>query len=136
MVSEAAFPDCAAAPAARRGSELRPLSREACRKRLWCLTRVAGDPMTTSKNISSSVVCVLGAFLAMPVANGQDSSSVPAAEQQVNLYAVEIKTGSAWDSSKRPNEQLYFREHSANLKRLHDQGTLVLGARYSDKGLV
>jgi uncharacterized protein YciI len=53
-----------------------------------------------------------------------------------SLYAVEFKTGPAWDDNKKPHEQAYFREHSANLKRLRDQGHLILGARYSDKGLV
>ena len=38
--------------------------------------------------------------------------------------------------TKKPHEQAYFREHSANLKRLRDGGVLFLGARYSDIGLV
>ena len=49
---------------------------------------------------------------------------------------MEIKTGPNWVTTKQPIEQQYFREHSANLKKLRDQGILVLGARYSDKGLV
>ena len=53
-----------------------------------------------------------------------------------NLYAVEIRIGPAWDSAKQPQEQAYFGEHSANLRRLREQGSLVMGARYSDKGLV
>jgi uncharacterized protein YciI len=55
---------------------------------------------------------------------------------QKNLYAVEIKTGPAWDASKATHEQIHFREHSANLKNLRDQGKLVLGARYGDRGLI
>lgn len=58
------------------------------------------------------------------------------AEAVMPLCAVEIKTGPAWDSTKPPHEQAYFREHSANLKTLRDQGSLVMGARYADKGLV
>jgi hypothetical protein len=34
------------------------------------------------------------------------------------------------------HEQSWFREHSANLRRLREDGSLVLGARYADKGLV
>ena len=52
------------------------------------------------------------------------------------LFAVEFKTGPGWDASKAPGEQAHFRDHSANLKKLRDQGSLVLGARYADKGLV
>ena len=52
------------------------------------------------------------------------------------LFAVEIKVGPEWDASKPPNEQPHFREHSANLKRLRDAGALIMGARYSDIGLV
>ena len=59
-----------------------------------------------------------------------------AIEQNLPLFAVEIKVGSKWDQSKPPQEQQYFREHSANLKRLRDAGSLIIGARYSDKGLV
>jgi uncharacterized protein YciI len=52
------------------------------------------------------------------------------------LYAIEIKIGKAWDPNKKPQDQAHFREHSAHLKRLRDQGVLVMGARYGDKGLV
>lgn len=44
--------------------------------------------------------------------------------------------GPAWDAAKRPQDQPHFREHSLNLKRLRDQGRLLMGARYADKGLV
>ncbi len=60
------------------------------------------------------------------------SAPVPAG----NLYAVEIKTGPAWDASKPAQEQAHFREHSVNLRRLRESGVLVMGARYADKGLV
>jgi len=66
----------------------------------------------------------------------QTAASSAAAAPALNLYAVEIKTGPGWDAAKPPQEQLHFREHSANLKRLRDAGQLVLGARYADKGLV
>lgn len=66
----------------------------------------------------------------------QAQPAAQVAEPVKNLYAVEIRTGTAWDSAKPAHEQAHFRDHSANLKRLRDQGALVLGARYSDKGLV
>ena len=41
-----------------------------------------------------------------------------------------------WDTAKPPQEQDYFQEHSANLRRMRESGSLLVGARYSDKGLV
>ncbi|MGH6624123.1 MAG: YciI family protein, partial [Burkholderiaceae bacterium] len=68
------------------------------------------------------------------VAQTPGSAVPPVADSP--LFAVEIRTGPTWDSSKKPQEQLHFREHSANLKRLRDEGHLLVGARYSDKGLL
>ena len=63
-------------------------------------------------------------------------ASPPAATPEPALFAVEIKVGPKWDAAKSPQEQAHFREHSANLRRLREGGLLVIGARYSDKGLV
>ena len=52
------------------------------------------------------------------------------------LFAVEVRTGPAWDSSRPPNEQAFFKEHSAGLKRLREAGRIVAGVRYSDVGLL
>lgn len=72
-----------------------------------------------------------GAGTAQPVAP-------PAEAQRATgpLYAVEFRTGPRWVEGKPPPEQAYFREHSANLRKLREQGVLVLGARYGDKGFV
>ncbi|HEY5800521.1 MAG TPA: YciI family protein, partial [Burkholderiaceae bacterium] len=51
-------------------------------------------------------------------------------------FAVEIKTGPQWDTAKGAADQAHFRQHSANLKTLRDQGHLLVGARYADKGLL
>jgi hypothetical protein len=77
------------------------------------------------------VIAVLAAFsvsFAPSPATADDSA--------MKLFAVEIKTGPTWDSAKAPNEQAFFAEHSANLKRLRDAGHIVMGARYSDIGLI
>jgi hypothetical protein len=80
---------------------------------------------------------VLYVLLAIAATSGiAQVQQTAAIEQNLPLFAVEIKVGSKWDHSKPPQEQQYFREHSANLKRLRDAGSLVLGARYSDIGLV
>ena len=66
----------------------------------------------------------------------QTTVTADAAEAELELFAVEIKVGPNWDSSKAPSEQTFFKEHSANLKRLRDEGHIVMGARYSDIGLI
>jgi hypothetical protein len=65
-----------------------------------------------------------------------DSPPQSLAIDSLPLFAVEIRVGPKWDSSKAPQEQALFREHSANLKRLRDAGHLIMGARYSDIGLI
>ena len=57
-------------------------------------------------------------------------------EPEARLFAVEITVGPNWDSEKIANEQAYFKEHSANLKQLRAAGQIVMGARYSDNGLI
>lgn len=81
------------------------------------------------------IVDLLAAALAGPVAAQPASApAVPATE--LALFAIEIKVGPKWDTSKQPHEQAFFREHSANLGRLRAAGLVAFGARYSDKGLV
>lgn len=57
-------------------------------------------------------------------------------ESKLKLFAVEIKVGPNWNDSKPPNEQAFFKEHSANLRQLREAGHIVMGARYSDIGLI
>src|SRR5687767_7636179 len=52
------------------------------------------------------------------------------------LFLVQFTVGEAWVKEKAPQEQAYFAEHSANLKRLRTEGKLLLGGRYSDKGMI
>lgn len=71
------------------------------------------------------------------VASATPPVSTAAAEAaKLRLFAVEVKVGPNWDSTKSPNEQAFFAEHSANLKRLRDADHIVMGARYSDVGLI
>lgn len=66
----------------------------------------------------------------------QPANDASVAETGQKLFAVEIRTGPNWDSSKPPGEQKFFSEHSANLKHLRDTGRIAMGARYSDIGLI
>lgn len=57
-------------------------------------------------------------------------------EKSDSLYIVTYTIGPSWDGSKKPNEQTYFKEHSANLSKWRKEGIIQLGARYADKGMI
>ncbi|NNF66821.1 MAG: hypothetical protein HKM98_04870 [Gammaproteobacteria bacterium] len=90
------------------------------------------------RNILILVVLLNGLFLASCASIGADNATSVAAEtdNELRLFAVEIKVGPNWDSSKAPNDQAFFSEHAANLKRHREAGHIVMGARYSDIGLI
>lgn len=56
--------------------------------------------------------------------------------QTDSLYMVTYTTGPAWDANKQPQEQPWFKEHSANLSKLRKDGIIKAGARYADKGII
>ena len=68
--------------------------------------------------------------------SSQPKGASPEIKTKPKLFAVEIKVGPNWDKSKAPNEQAFFKEHSMNLKQLRKAGHIVMGARYSDIGLI
>jgi hypothetical protein len=53
-----------------------------------------------------------------------------------SLYIITYTTGPAWDISKSPADQPYFREHGARLGQLRKDGIIKFGARHGDKGSV
>lgn len=67
-------------------------------------------------------------------ATAAPAASPPAAAWP--LFAVQIRTGPAWEPQKPPQEQAHFQAHSAHLKRLREAGQLLMGARYADVGLL
>ncbi len=69
-------------------------------------------------------------------ANEAAPATAAAAAPALPLFVVEFRTGPAWDPARPPHEQPRFREHSANLKKLRDEGRLQVGARYADKGFI
>jgi uncharacterized protein YciI len=77
--------------------------------------------------------CDPGPIADAPVA---ETPSETAIEPSEALFAVEIRIGPGWDAARPVQEQAYFAEHSANLRRLREAGNLVLGARYADVGLL
>ena len=73
-----------------------------------------------------SFLClVLTTFLAEVHAQSADS-----------LFVVTYTTGSSWDFSKSPADQLYFKEHSARLAQYRKSGAIKFGARYGEKGMI
>jgi hypothetical protein len=82
-------------------------------------------------------VC-LGVLLALGSNAAHPTEPTPAADATPvdRLFAVQIRTGPAWDPAKPPQEQARFQDHSAHLRRLRADGRIVLGARYSDIGLL
>lgn len=66
------------------------------------------------------------------------SSPTPAQENTpAKKYFIAIfSRGSAWDPSKQANEQIGFKEHSENLRRLRTEKRIPIGGRYGEKGMV
>jgi len=58
------------------------------------------------------------------------------APQKPSAFVVIFSLGPNWDSSKPADQQRGFREHSANLQRLRSEKSVLLGGRFSDKGMV
>ncbi len=79
--------------------------------------------------MKNKLTCIAAAFLFLLACMS------PQAAVAQTLFAVEFKTGKRWDNTKHAHEQAYFADHSASLKRLREQGKLLIGARYGDKGL-
>ena len=50
----------------------------------------------------------------------------------VALYTI----GESWDTEKSPNDQTYFKEHSAHLSSLRADSIIVVGGRYSETGML
>ena len=65
------------------------------------------------------------------------SAAVPADDATSHQqFIVHLETGEAWDGALPPAEQAGFEEHSANMRRLREDGTILFGARYGEYGLL
>lgn len=52
------------------------------------------------------------------------------------LFIAIFSLGPSWQADKPAHEQAYFKEHSANLKKLRTEKKILVGARYADKGVI
>ena len=59
-----------------------------------------------------------------------------AAPPQTPQWVMMFTPGIAWDSTKAPNLQAHFGNHSANLARLRSEGRIRLGGRFGPWGLI
>ncbi|MEQ1584347.1 MAG: hypothetical protein ABL895_00595 [Cyclobacteriaceae bacterium] len=75
------------------------------------------------------ILCVV--LLGFTVAVNAQTSNPPD-----SLFIVIYSMGSLWDATRQPDEQLYFKEHSANLSKLRKEGVIKTGARFADKGMI
>lgn len=58
-------------------------------------------------------------------------------DEHVKPHFIALYTlGESWDTEKQPSEQVYFKEHSGFLSKLRKEKQIVLGARYSDTGML
>jgi hypothetical protein len=62
------------------------------------------------------------------------STQQPAAEKQ--YFIAIFSRGPAWDNAKQANEQVGFKEHSENIRRLRSEKRIAIGGRYGEKGMV
>lgn len=82
----------------------------------------------------AALICALLALLLAPA---RLAAAPPAAQASASaLFAVTYTTGPKWDASKPPQDQPFFKEHSAHLARLRAENISVLGGRHGDKGLL
>jgi len=82
-------------------------------------------------------VLLLTATMALTTLAFAQAPAAPApATPPARLYAAVYKTGPKWDAAKPPGEQAFFKDHSAHLAKLRAAGTIVMGARYADVGLI
>jgi len=81
------------------------------------------------------VLCLL-AILTAPILAAEVPDKAPQANTELPLFIVHFTTGSAWVEGKPFPEQQHAREHSANLQRLRGRGSILIGARYGETGMV
>ena len=93
------------------------------------------EPIPSSRQRPASRRAIAG-IVALCLAIGVPLSNASDSDAGIKLFAVEIRVGPGWDADKAPAEQRNFSAHSRHLKALRDAGRIVMGARYSEVGLL
>jgi uncharacterized protein YciI len=60
----------------------------------------------------------------------------PPGAAPLRTFAVSFRAGPSWNPAQAPSEQKHFADHSANLRKLRQEGRIVLGGRFGEVGLV
>lgn len=76
------------------------------------------------------------ALVVIAAAGARQGAHAAMAQEDARLFAVRFQPGPGWDQSRAPGAQAGFAAHSANLQRLAREGTIVLGGRFAELGLV
>src|SRR5688572_33359417 len=65
-------------------------------------------------------------------------TAAPAAQEPApkQYFIIILSRGPAWEDAKPANEQVGFKEHSENLRRLRTEKRIPIGGRYGEKGMV
>jgi hypothetical protein len=72
-------------------------------------------------------------FVSLPATTSSDPQQPTPAKQ---YFIAIFSRGPAWDQKKPANEQVGFKEHSENLRRLRAEKKIPIGGRYGEKGMV
>ena len=78
------------------------------------------------------LIVMLGAYCVMAQSVVTTPQTAPAKQYFIAIFS----RGPAWDDAKPANEQIGFKEHSDNLRRLRAEKKISIGGRYGDKGMV
>lgn len=78
---------------------------------------------------------VAGIIIVLLATNKPAVSSVTTAQAD-SLFVVIYTTGPQWDNAKSAYDQAYFNDHSSFMSKLRKEGATLLGARYSNKGML
>ena len=78
------------------------------------------------------LIVMLGACCVMAQSVVMPKQTAPAKSYFIAIFS----RGPAWDDAKPANEQIGFKEHSDNLRRLRAEKKISIGGRYGDKGMV
>ncbi|HYF31027.1 MAG TPA: hypothetical protein VD993_07900 [Chitinophagaceae bacterium] len=85
---------------------------------------------------TSFAVLLVAGIIIMLLANKKPPENPAVIVQSDSLFVVIYTTGQKWDASKSPYDQAYFNDHSAFMSKLRKDAVTLLGARYSDKGML
>ena len=81
------------------------------------------------------VLATVVLFLTFPFMQSQTPTSQPSAPAKKYFIAI-FSRGPAWEANKQATEQIGFKEHSENLRRLRSEKRIPVGGRYGEKGMV